>query len=258
MPHSSSSAMSIIQDFGNNIAWLSNIVTLSGVGLIAVILLLWEKITNTGKTLVKSQKNIESLINKEKGKWKLAILDDEQEYYPHAYLSNKNSISQITSLPINQYKDLLSYEIALIDFTGVSPDDKRTGGGRIIEKLGAHSDRPVLVAISNNKFDLSNNKYMRSADAEWDKNFENNAEWDDKFASLISEHLNINSLVNEFKIFTNKQSVIHRIKIRNATYDYIQGKLDLAAVEEIIKNKSTSQEAQRIANTIHRIKFFKK
>lgn len=108
----------------------------------------------------------EVLKNKSiKDSYRIAVVDDEPEDYPIEYLRGMGYVVNIyKEISIFKSKDLLKYDLLILDVKGVVIEDADLGGAKIIREI--KKDRKLLpvIAVSSGRFDAELNEYFNASD----------------------------------------------------------------------------------------------
>lgn len=245
-----SSALSGAVEFGEKIGWLSNILGLSC--LLGVGVYLCKKI----KPLLTSPGNLSTLLKGAKTRpWRIVILDDQPKYFPTDFLIKSGfDVTSIQKISITEYKKLLSYDIALIDISGVVSEDMEHGGGRVIQSLSKETERPLIISISNNKFGVQFGSYTKYSDEQWDKNFNNEAEWRDRINEAIERGFEKTKLLGTIEEHLLLHGRIYKKNILSLIADYFNDSKGIDAIKEALRKKTSRDDAEKICGLLHKLK----
>ena len=191
------------------------------------------------------------------GKIKIAIIDDQPEYFPIEALRQLGyEVRNYKEFSLQDATELLQFDIALIDMEGVIKEDTKTGGGLLIKSLSKEVEQPIIVAISNHKFSAEAGTLMSLADARWDKNFESNTAWIQALEELINNHLNRSHLIDKIYELTEKNTKKFIKSIEKKTFIYFNDK-NITNVHRELSEVLTNKISFEITKNIHRLSRFK-
>lgn len=236
--------------FGEKIGWLSNIIGLSGI--VGITFYLYRKI----KPILTKQGDISSFLkNKKTRPWKIVILDDQPQYFPTDFLIKSGfDVTVIQKMSITEYKKLLAYDIALIDISGVVSEDMTHGGGRVIQNLSQETERPLIISISNNKFGVQFGNYTKYSDEQWDKNFNNEAEWHDRIIEAIERSFKKDKILDTVEEHLLLQGKIYRKKMLSLINSYFNNLATVDDIKTALNKKTRLEDAEKICTLLHKLK----
>ncbi|NMG43793.1 response regulator [Aromatoleum toluvorans] len=97
---------------------------------------------------------------------RISFVDDNLADLPEAYIrSLKYDLTTFDHISLADISILERFDVVVLDITNVVPEDMRNGGLEIIKRLKSLPTPPLVIAVSQKKYDPTVSNFFKLADA---------------------------------------------------------------------------------------------
>lgn len=97
---------------------------------------------------------------------RVAFVDDRLTDLPETYIRNlKYDLTTFDHVSLANFSILEKFDVVVLDITNVVPEDMKSGGLEIIKRLKSLPQPPLVIAVSQKKYDPTVSDFFKLADA---------------------------------------------------------------------------------------------